>query len=136
MDRRRGTFICNRRSRSGNLFFPWCRFQIDFSRLTEDYPETAVVRLTQNYRSTPEILSGALHVISHNPGERTLSANYSSGTPVRLVDCSSELSEGIFIAKEIARMTADLICWEKGATKNFRSFGEIAVLARTHRHCL
>ena len=104
-----------------------------FSRLTEDYPETAVVRLTQNYRSTPEILSGALHVISHNPGERTLSANYSSGTPVRLVDCSSELSEGIFIAKEIARMTGGLDMLGKGRDEKLRSFGEIAVLARTHR---
>ncbi len=104
-----------------------------FSRLTEDYPETAVVRLTQNYRSTPEILSGALHVISHNPGERTLSANYSSGTPVRLVNCSSELSEGIFIAKEIARMTGGLDMLGKGRDEKLRSFGEIAVLARTHR---
>lgn len=91
------------------------------------------MRLTQNYRSTPEILSGALHVISHNPGERTLSANYSSGTPVRLVNCSSELSEGIFIAKEIARMTGGLDMLGKGRDEKLRSFGEIAVLARTHR---
>lgn len=52
---------------------------------------------------------------------------------MRLVECASELSEGIFIAKEIAKMTGGLDMLGKGREEKLRSFGEIAVLARTHR---
>ena len=41
-----------------------------FDRLAEDIPGLRVVRLTQNYRSTPEVLGCALPVIGHNPGRR------------------------------------------------------------------
>lgn len=104
-----------------------------FSRLADDYPESEIVRLKENYRSTPEVLSCAMHVISHNAGERALTPMLRSGAPVRLVECASELSEGIFIAKEIAMMTGGLDMLGKGREEKLRSFGEIAVLARTHR---
>ncbi len=104
-----------------------------FSRLQADYPETVVVRLTENYRSTPEVLGDALHVISHNAGERVLTPMRPSGRAVRLVECISDLSEGIFIAKEIARMTGGMDMLGKGREETLRSFGEIAVLARTNR---
>lgn len=51
------------------------------------------------------------------------------GAAVRLVDCASELSEGIFVAKEIARMTGGLDMLGKGREEGLREFGEIAVLA-------
>lgn len=104
-----------------------------FSLLQKDYSDAVTIRLAENYRSTPEILNGALHVIKHNAGSRALAAMKQSGTPVRLVDCVSDLSEGIFIAKEIARMTGGLDMLGKGREEKLRSFGDIAVLARTHR---
>ncbi len=113
-----------------------------FSMLAADYPDALTVRLTKNYRSTPEVIDCALNVVSHNSGARVLEACKPSGAAVRLVDCASELSEGIFVAKEIARMTGGLDMLGKGREEGLREFGEIAVLARTHRqlsqieHCL
>lgn len=72
-----------------------------------------------------------MHVISHNAGERALTPHGEIGRAVRLVECASELSEGIFIAKEIAKMTGGLDMLGKGREEKLRSFGEIAV-ARAH----
>lgn len=113
-----------------------------FGRLAAEFPETETVRLKRNYRSTPEVIGCALRAITPNGGERELIAEKPSGAAVRLVECPSELSEGIFIAKEIARMTGGMDMLGKGREEALRSFGEIAVLSRTHRqletieHCL
>lgn len=104
-----------------------------FSMLESDYPETQTVRLKDNYRSTSKILDCALNVIANNGGIHSLTPVKGAGADVRLVECSSELSEGIFIAKEIARMTGGLDMLGKGREEKVRSFDEIAVLARTHR---
>ncbi len=104
-----------------------------FARLHSDYPEAVTVRLTENYRSTPQILASALHVVANNAGERALDAKQPDGVRVRLVSCDSELSEGIFIAKEIARMTGGMDMLGRGREEKFRAFSDIAVLARTHR---
>ena len=56
-----------------------------FSRLAEDYPELATVRLEENYRSAPEILHTSLGLISHNKGEeRRMRARGKGGLPVRM----------------------------------------------------
>ena len=104
-----------------------------FARLLADCPAAVTVRLTENYRSTPEVLDCALSVIGHNGGERALTACAPAGAAVRLVECASGLSEGIFIAKEIARMCGGLDMLGKGREERVRGFGDIAVLARTHR---
>lgn len=107
-----------------------------FAKLTADCPDAAVIRLTKNYRSTPQIVNCAQRVIAHNPqtaGDRLLGAVRPAGAQVRLVECASDLSEGIFIAKEIARLTGGLDMVEARVTEKPRAFGEIAVLARTHR---
>lgn len=113
-----------------------------FSRLARDYPQAEVIRLRQNYRSTPQILRCAADAIAPNIGEHALSPVRTAGEAVRLVRCDSELAEGIFVAKEIARMTGGLQMHTRGREDKLRSFGEIAVLARTNRqlaaieHCL
>ena len=110
-----------------------------FDRLAEDIPGLRVVRLTQNYRSTPEVLGCALPVIGHNPGgARSLLPNRGSGAPVRLAQAASSLAEGIFIAKEINRMVGGMDMLEaqehflKEGMTGKRSFRDIAVLYRTH----
>ena len=95
------------------------------------------VRLTRNYRSTPQVISCALSVIHHNPGpERELTAESGAGLPVRFVQAGDPTGQGIWIAKEIARMTGGvdmLEALDHGAERPRRAFSDIAVLCRTHR---
>ncbi len=108
-----------------------------FERLTGDLPDTQVIRLVENYRSTPEILRAAVPVIEHNPGTaRVLSPNRPSGPAVRLATSMDDFSEGIFIAKEIARLTGGIDMLEAQNVRregSMRAFSDIAVLCRTHR---
>lgn len=110
-----------------------------FDRLEEDYPELKSIELQKNYRSTPEIVSGALSVISRNGGrERRLEAVSGGGARIRLVEAPDERSEAIFVAKEINRLIGgidmrDVEENEGRQGKRVRSFSDIAVLYRTHR---
>lgn len=108
-----------------------------FERLRESFPDMCEIRLKENYRSTPEILQAALPVIEKNPGEkRTLNHNIPSGQAVRLVKAADEFGEGIFVAKEIGRMTGGVDMLEAQSMhheKEALPFSDIAVLCRTHR---
>lgn len=104
-----------------------------FSELAEDAP-LDTLPLTQNYRSTPEILGAALAVIKNNPGgARSLRAARADGAPVRLVHTDGPLSEGIWIAKEIARLAGGTQMHTAVATPAARPFSDMAVLCRTRR---
>ena len=108
-----------------------------FRRLAADRPDAAEIRLRRNYRSAPEILRAALPVIERNPGgPRPLEPQRPAGTPVRLVRAEDPFAEGIFIAKEIGRITGGVDMLEaqkQGADRAVRAFSDIAVLCRTHR---
>lgn len=108
-----------------------------FRRLKEDYPDLREIRLELNYRSTPEILENAISVISRAPGApRQLKALRDSGKKARLVTAAGDLQEAIYIAKEINQMTGgmDMMDAQRFAAgrETHRSFGDIAVLYRTH----
>lgn len=118
-----------------------------FQRLWQDYPQMETIRLETNYRSATEILECALPVISHNPGDqRKLTALRSGGQKPYLIKAESDLSEAIFIAQEINRMTGgmDMMDAQNHAVNRtiHRSFSDIAVLYRTRHqakileHCL
>lgn len=98
-----------------------------------------IIRLVQNYRSTPEIISCAMAAIASNPGDgRELKTAKPEDIPVRLVTAASDLSEGIFIAKEINKMVGgiDMLDADQGKSTDrvhFRGFSEIGILYRTHR---
>ena len=109
-----------------------------FERLAADYPQLRLIRLLKNYRSTPQILASALPVISQNPGpDRLLHAQRPDGRDVRLVSAQGELSQAIFVAKEISRMVGGMDMLESqnaGAdATTSRTFSDIAILYRTHR---
>lgn len=111
-----------------------------FTQLEQDYPEVRKIYLTQNYRCTPEILTGALAVMEAAEGEkRMLQANRESGENVQLLTAESALSEGIFVAKKINQMVGGIDMLDAygfarpAEEKKPRSFSEIAVLYRTHR---
>jgi DNA helicase-2/ATP-dependent DNA helicase PcrA len=73
---------------------------LDFEK---DFPEAKVVRLEENYRSTPQVLDLANVVISANKSRRgkTLRATREAGEKVVVVACADERDEGDFVAEEI-----------------------------------
>ena len=106
-----------------------------FDALLRDAPDARVIRLKRNYRSSSPVVDAALSVISHNPGAgRELTAVRPEGPAVRIVQAGDEECEGIWIAKEIARLTGGMDMLEAAAgERGARAFSEIAVLCRTHR---
>lgn len=110
-----------------------------FARLMEDFPETEVIRLRENYRSTAWITAAACTMISKNPGEkRELLPMAGKGLPVRVLTASGRRSEGIAAAREISRMVGGIDMLDAGerirsGEEPIRSFSDIAVLCRTNR---
>ena len=74
------------------------------SNLERDYADLRVVRLEQNYRSTPEILSAADCLIRNNEfrKEKVLVPSRASGRPVRLCIYPTARQEAEDIADQIA----------------------------------
>lgn len=108
-----------------------------FQQLAGDEPGLRTIRLEENYRSAPAVLAAALPVIGGNPGgPRILRPHRPAGPPVRLVQAADDFAEGIFIAKEIGRMTGGVDMLEAQRLdheRTVRAFSDIAVLCRTHR---
>lgn len=99
--------------------------------------QAQVIRLRKNYRSTPEILIASRTVLKKE--EPPLEPVMKSGLPVRLICAANEMGEAIATAKEINRLVGgiDMLDAQEGAAcqSSFtpRSFGDMAVLYRTHR---
>jgi DNA helicase-2/ATP-dependent DNA helicase PcrA len=89
----------------------------------KDFPNTKVIPLEQNYRSTNTILQAANNVISHNRErkEKNLWSDLGEGEPVRIVETEDEHAEARFVAAEIAARV------EEGY-----GYREIAVVYRTN----
>ena len=110
-----------------------------FLKMKEEFPETCMISLENNYRSTGNILNGALAVIRNNPGmERCLKPWKETGLPVQIAEAPSKRSEAIFVAKEVSRLVGGMDMLEaqehflKEGMTGKRSFRDIAVLYRTH----
>ncbi|MDP1860101.1 MAG: UvrD-helicase domain-containing protein, partial [Gemmatimonadaceae bacterium] len=73
---------------------------LDFEK---DFPLASVVRLEENYRSTPEILNLANAAITPNTGRRgkTLRTTRPSGDPVTVIAALDERDEAEFVIEEI-----------------------------------
>ena len=76
---------------------------LDFER---DYPDTVVIRLEQNYRSSGNILTVAGAVVSCNTQRRgkTLWTHNPRGDTVSVVRLNDDLEEAQFVAAEINRL--------------------------------
>ncbi len=72
-------------------------------KFEEDFPGAKIIRLEQNYRSTPAILGAASGLIAHNKSRlgKTLWTDQNRGDPVAI--------KGLFDGKEEARWIADQI---------------------------
>ncbi len=90
----------------------------------EDYPDAAVVRLEQNYRSTHIILDAGNAVIGNNLGRKgkNLWTDRPGGERIRLRRCLDEREEAAWISATLADLKAN----------GGYGFKDIAVLYRTN----
>ncbi|HWR61244.1 MAG TPA: UvrD-helicase domain-containing protein, partial [Clostridia bacterium] len=117
-----------------------------FERFKKDLRDIRQIRLTQNYRSTPEILASAGSVISKKAAGGSyhlINAKRESGAQIRLIEAKDEFSEALFITKEINRMVGGIDMLDahtmtvphkkRSEEKSPKGFSDIAVLYRTNR---
>ncbi|MEO6387474.1 MAG: UvrD-helicase domain-containing protein [Croceibacterium sp.] len=75
-------------------------------RFEKDFPGAAVIRLEQNYRSTPQILAAASGLIAANSGRlgKTLWTERPEGTKVRVIGVWDAPEEARRLGEEIERL--------------------------------
>jgi DNA helicase-2/ATP-dependent DNA helicase PcrA len=75
----------------------------NIQRFQHDYPQTKVVRLEQNYRSTGTILSAANALIDNNSGRmgKTLWTQGAQGEPIILYSALNEEDEALYVARKV-----------------------------------
>jgi len=98
-----------------------------FFLMKQMFPRVVTIRLTQNYRSNPQILAAADRLIRHNEPDRydpekSLWTEKAQGLPVQAVVCRDELDEAQKVIETIRFLT------EKEPA------GSVAVLYRAHHH--
>ena len=88
-----------------------------------DYPNTQVVRLEQNYRSTGNILGAANALIENNPSRlgKNLWTDDGAGEPIRRYAAFNEVDEARFVVERIRRF-----CQDEGLRRS-----DCAILYRT-----
>jgi DNA helicase-2/ATP-dependent DNA helicase PcrA len=93
----------------------------------QHYPNARVVKLEQNYRSTPKILAVASKLIASNTQrkEKRLWTQNGDGPPVRVVECEDADSEAEYVARQIKEL-AD----QGRALKDIAVFCRINALTR------
>ncbi|HEY7607729.1 MAG TPA: UvrD-helicase domain-containing protein [Alphaproteobacteria bacterium] len=90
-------------------------------KFERDFPGAKVIRLEQNYRSTPPILAAASHLIAHNKGRlgKTLWTEAGGGEPIQV--------RGVWDGESEARMVCDQI---EALQARKHKLDEIAILVR------
>ena len=88
-----------------------------------DFPDAAVIKLEQNYRSTGNILDAANQVIAHNEGrkDKTLWTEHDAGEKISVYCAQDEREEAAWIVRQIQNLKNCGI-----------GLGEMAVLYRTN----
>jgi len=94
-------------------------------RFEEDFPNTKIIMLEQNYRSTQTILDAAQNVVRRNRQrkDKNLWTALGSGQQIILHEAYNEEEEGLFTAREIQRLLA------RGDIENRN---DVAVMYRTN----
>ena len=93
-------------------------------KFENDFKNTTVIKLEQNYRSTKPILDGAHSVITKNKqrSDKKLWTSKSSGKPIQVVSVSTERAEAETIVRRI----------KNAVDANSRPLKDFAVLYRTN----
>jgi DNA helicase-2/ATP-dependent DNA helicase PcrA len=94
---------------------------LDFER---DYPDTAVVKLERNYRSTQPILEGASGVVANNRArrEKSLFTEREGGDPIRVYEAEDDREESQYVVREIL----------DAMRESGRPYGDFAIFYRTN----
>ncbi len=89
----------------------------------DTFPDTRVIKLEQNYRSTQTILDAANAVIRNNRGQKpkSLWTDLGQGDPIKVRELEDEHAEARFVTGEIQRLV------DEGVSRS-----EIAVFYRTN----
>ncbi|MFA5970310.1 MAG: UvrD-helicase domain-containing protein [Sphingomonas sp.] len=102
--------------------YSWRGAQVEnILKFEKDFPGAKVIRLEQNYRSTPHILAAASGVIAHNGGRlgKTLWTEEAEGEKLRVI--------GVWDGPEEARRVGDEI---EAARRDGLSLDAMAILVR------
>lgn len=102
--------------------YSWRGAQVEnILKFEKDFPGAKVIRLEQNYRSTPHILGAAGGVIAQNTGRlgKTLWTELDAGEKVRVI--------GVWDGPEEARRVGDEI---ESCQRSGKSLDDIAILVR------
>ncbi|MGN7159864.1 ATP-dependent helicase [Sphingomonas sp. SAFR-052] len=102
--------------------YSWRGAQVEnILRFERDFPGAKIVRLEQNYRSTPHILGAASGVIAHNGGRlgKTLWTECDVGEKVRVI--------GVWDGPEEARRVGEMI---ERTQRDGKSLDDCAILVR------
>ena len=89
----------------------------------KDYPQAKVMRLSENYRSTPQIVNASLHVIAENKTRyaKDLTGKNAPGPPVEVMECRDMDTELLYLINCIRK-----------SLKEGTPASQIAVLTRTN----
>jgi len=106
-----------RGAESGNI--------LDFERF---FPNPKIIRLEQNYRSTPNILAAANHVIKNNSRrrEKKLWSSSASGEKIRVLAAPSDEHESTWIVEDMVRKRQE----EHGKWEDFAILYRVNILSR------
>jgi DNA helicase II / ATP-dependent DNA helicase PcrA len=90
----------------------------------QDYPNCAIIKLEQNYRSTKYILDAAYAIITKNQqrSDKQLWTAAGAGQPVQMLQLASERAEGEALVRRI----------RNAVDTGFRRYNHFAVLYRTN----
>jgi DNA helicase-2/ATP-dependent DNA helicase PcrA len=111
----------------------------NFLNFGNDFPEVKVVRLEQNYRSSPEIINGSQAVIKENEDrmQQKLWTAKQEGKPIIICNASDERAEVEYIIRTIELYMGGTSRYQievknvDDESKGFK-FSDFAVLFRTH----
>ncbi|MBL8030482.1 MAG: UvrD-helicase domain-containing protein [Candidatus Doudnabacteria bacterium] len=80
----------------------------------QDFPESLIIKLEQNYRSSKNILQAAQKVIEMNPEQRkkTLWTQNSEGEKIVLHEAENERAEAEFVARKIIELSSGKVLKE------------------------
>lgn len=109
-----------------------------FLAFQKDFPNAAIVRLKQNYRSKQSILDAALQVITHNPDHQTtpLLARFAESVRLDVHPAPTDRAEAETIVHQIEQMVGGTSYFSldsgraDGQPPASRDFGDFAVLYR------
>ncbi|KAK4518171.1 uncharacterized protein ATC70_001522 [Mucor velutinosus] len=78
----------------------------NFNKMHNDYSDTQIINMDQNYRSTGVILDSALHVIKQDVKriDKSLYTNNPVGIPISRISTYDEDEQATFVAKEIKKV--------------------------------